>query len=346
MAKSTLKRRADGRYRKIYTDKKGNTIAIYGKSEREVFDKLLAYQRKEDEGRTFREVAEEWEKESFPNLAAQTLKGYIPALARANEEFGDIPIKNITPRECYKYLSALSNSGYTSKTIANYRIVLNQVLTLAVAEGDLMYNVLSSVKNPKAKQSRTINPASTNEEEKILNSDHPWLFPVAALLTGLRKGELLALTWADIDFTAKEIRVTKSVQHVNNKPSIKSTKTESGERTVPLLDILAERMSPHIGKPEEYIFSTDGGKSPLTSSRFDKLYKDYKREVNIECNPHQLRHSFATNAIEIGVNPKFLQSTLGHADFSTTMNTYASARREAQRIVAAQFNEHYKSGKK
>ena len=184
-------------------------------------------------------------------------------------------------------------------------------------------------------------PAATCDEEKILKSDHPWLFPLVALLTGLRKGEILALQWKDVDFEEKTISVTKSVEHINNRPYIKPPKTESGNRLVPLLTILAERLAPLKSKPNHYIFSDDGGISPLHKQRYNRLYQLYSESVGISCTAHQLRHSYATITVEEDVNPKDLQNALGHADISTTMNVYAAARKRSTQKVAAKLNAKF-----
>lgn len=343
MARSTLSRRADGRYRKVITDKRtGKKIYFYGKTEREVFKKILDYEKKNAAGRTFAEVADEWWDYIYPTLALQSLKNYTPAYKRAVAEFGADCIGDIQPKDISAYLSTMANAKFAKKTIANQRCIINQIFSFAIVKGDIQFNPCASIRSPKNTEKRTVTAATPADEEMILTSDHRWLFPFCALLTGLRKGELLALQWKDIDFNTKEISVTKSVEHEAQTPHIKAPKTASGKRIVPLLDLLAERLLPLKSRPECYIFSDDGGKSPLRKARFDTLYKEYKRTVGISATPHQLRHSYATNAIEEAISPKVLQTTLGHADFSTTMNTYVNVRRDAQKEVLTKLNNRYK----
>jgi integrase len=96
-------------------------------------------------------------------------------------------------------------------------------------------------------------------------------------------------------------------------------------------------------EPEHYVFSDDGGKSPLYKQRYNRLYELYSEAVGITCTAHQLRHSYATIAVEEDVNPKDLQNALGHADISTTMNVYAEARKRSIEKVAEKLNAKYKS---
>lgn len=333
-----MKRRKDGRFVKIVDGK-----SFYGHTEREVMKKILEYERKKEKGATFAEVADEWWSEVYDTFAAQTLRGYKPAYQRAIEELNDIGIKEITPRDMSLIFKRMARQGYAKKTISNQRVIYNQIFDYAVVNGHIQYNPCSSVKMPNAKESTAISPASPEDEYKIIEAgDRAWLFPIFALLTGLRKQEILALQWGDIDFEENIISVTKAVEHLGKSPHIKTTKTKSGIRTVPLLirlrDILIERK----GNPSCYIFSDDGGKSPLSEHRFERLYKNYCDEVGISATSRQLRHSYATVAVEEDVQPKDLQNALGHADITTTMNVYAAARKKSVQKVADKLNKRYK----
>lgn len=332
-----MKKRADGRYRKVVDGK-----AFYGDSEREVYKKILEYTEKKERGGTFGEIADKWWTDVYDNLASQTLRGYKPAYARALSELGDTYVKDITPRDMSAIFKRMAIEGYSKKTISNQRIIYNQILDYAVVNGDIQFNPCASVKIPTtAKKSIVIKPASNEDEHKILTSDHKWTFPIFALLSGLRKQEILALQWKDIDFEEDIISVTKAVEHVGQTPHIKSTKTESGVREVPLLNILKDRLLSERGDPDAYIFSHSGGKTPLTENQFERAYKKYCTEVGITCSSRQLRHSYATVAVEEDIAPKDLQNALGHADITTTMNVYAAARKKSIEKVANKLNSRY-----
>ena len=338
-----LKQRKDGRYQKSITDPKtGKRIFFYGSSEREINKKILEYTKKAEQGKKFAEIADEWWTEVYDNLASQTLRGYRPAYARAVQELGNAFVKDITPRDMSAIFKGMALQGYTRKTIANQRIIYNQIFDYAVVNGEIQFNPCASVKiPPNAKKSTIVKPATPEDEKRILSSNNPWLFPLFALLTGLRKQEILALQWKDIDFDENIISVTKAIEHVGQTPHIKSTKTESGVREVPLLDMLKNRILREKGRPDAYIFSSDGGKTPLTENQFERKYKKYCTEVGIICSSRQLRHSYATVAVEEDIAPKDLQNALGHADISTTMNVYAAARKKSIEKVAKKLNSRY-----
>ena len=339
-----MKKRSDGRYVKVITDSKTHKrISFYGQSAREVNRKIFEYQERVERGSTFAEIAEAWWEEAQDELASQTVGGYKAALKRAIAHYGDRYVKDIQPKDILALFKKMTAADYAGKTIANQRIVFNQIFDYAILHNEIQFNPCSSVKVPKNAKKTVRHAATDDDEKRILTSNHEWLFPLVALLTGLRKGEILALQWRDIDFDAGTISVTKSIEHINNKPHVKPPKTESGNRVVPLLTVLAQRLYPLRSKPNYYIFSDDGGKTPLYKQRYNRLYALYSEEVGITCTAHQLRHSYATIAVEEDVNPKDLQNALGHADIATTMNVYAEARKRSVEKVAAKLNAKYTS---
>lgn len=152
-----------------------------------------------------------------------------------------------------------------------------------------------------------------------------WLLPYLIKYTGLRKGEALALTFVDIDRDAREITVSKSVYYIGNNPHIKTPKTAAGERTVPIFDPLLSEL-PTAGKCGDYLFSDDGGKSPLTHRRFGMCWSKFAEETGISCTAHQLRHSYATMLYDLDVDSKVAQALLGHATEAMTREVYTHLR--------------------
>lgn len=322
-----MKKRSDGRFRKSITDSNGKRIYFYGASEREINKKIFDYEKKLLSGRTFSEVANEWWDDAEPRLASQSMSAYKPSLRSALEEFGPLPIKDITPKDIARYMRNLAAQDYSQKTISNRRIVINKIFNHAILEGDIQYNPCTAIPLPKGLPKEQRSAASLSDEEKIKSSDHPWLFPLIAIYSGLRKGEILALEWTDIDFDNDIIYVTKSVAHNGVNPYIKTPKTEAGKRLVPLLLPLKERLLKEKRK-HGYIISLTG-ESPLTKSAFDGIYERYQKDVGITATAHQLRHSFATVAIENGVDIKSVSEILGHKQISTTLDIYTDFRKVA-----------------
>lgn len=334
-----MKKRKDGRYVKMV-----DGVLFYGATEREVYRKIMDFTEKKASGAIFADVAEAWWRDTYESLAAQTLKVYKPAFEEVLNFFARETIKDITPRDISIFLKTLATRKLAYKTIANRRTVLNQIFNYAILQGHIQFNPCASAQLPRNLTKETRLPATESEEQKILESDHPWLFPLFALLTGLRKGEILALQWEDIDFERKTITVTKSIEYLGNVPHVKAPKTAAGVRIVPLLDKLAERLKPMQCDPKHFVFSETNGATPITNKRYHTMYTQYQQEVGITATAHQLRHSYATVAVEAGVDPKALQNALGHTTITMTMDIYAKARKRAITDVADKLNSMYSVG--
>jgi integrase len=338
MAKAT--RRKDGRYVKAITDPRtGKRLYFYGDTERELTLKVLEYTKKNENGRSFGEIAAEWWEEAQPDLAYQSIKTYRPAYRRAVEAFGDTPIKNIRPKDISLFLRKMAKDGKAEKTIANQRMIISLVMDHAILENDIEVNPCTAVQVPKeAKKKMQRKSASEFDETKVKQTYDIWIFPYIAIMTGMRKGEILALQWKDIDFERNVINVTKSVYHEGDRPYIKSPKTEESIRTVPLLAPLKKVLLDKKGNKDDYIVSDDGTK-PLTNRRFITLSDNYREKTGVTCTAHQLRHSFATIAFECGLPVKSVQEILGHKQLSTTMDIYTDFRKKSIEEAAELLNE-------
>lgn len=337
-----LKERSDGRRVKTLTDENGKRLFFYGKTEREIDKKILAYHAKERVGATFAEVADVWWGEAYERLAAQSVRTYRRAKDRAVECFGDKPIKEILPKDVMAFLKRVAAQGYAQRTVANQKMVLKLIFDEGIRENYIFFNPCSSVSLPKNLKKTRRTAATHEDEQTVLSSADVWLFPYIALLTGLRKGEILALTWSDVDFENGVISVTKSVYHEGDRAYIKEPKTRSGRRSVPLLLPLKEKFAIIADRnPAHYIIS-DTGEKPLSNRRFLTLMKQYREVTGVTATAHQLRHSFATFAFESGIQAKSIQEILGHAQISTTLDIYTDFRQSAFDAAADILNKKLK----
>jgi integrase len=341
-----MKKREDGRFRKKIVDERtGKTLYFYGETEREVLKKLLEYETEQLQGKPFNEVADDWWSDAQEYLAVQSIKSYRSPYNRAVAYFGSKSVKKILPKDVTVYLRSIARDGLTEKRVRQYKLVLNLIMSRAVEENYIDSNPCLYAQMPKAEQSGHRSAAGKSDEEIVRQTAHVWLFPFFALMTGMRKGEILALQWRDIDLEAGLIRVTKSVCHEGDRPIIKEPKTKKGTRVVPILAPLRAELEKADKHPlDAFIFSDDGTK-PLTNRRYITLYDSYKEQTGIKCTAHQLRHSFATIAFECGVPVKSVQEILGHKNIQTTMDLYTDFREQALTEAAALLNEKLSIGK-
>jgi len=117
---------------------------------------------------------------------------------------------------------------------------------------------------------------------------------------------------------------------VGNKLHVKRPKTENGLGNVPLLSALDTALSKRLGKG--FLFSLDGGETPLTNDKMTELYNQYRADSGVTVTPHQIRHGYATALFENGIDPKTAQTLLGYAQLSTTMDIYTHV---CQDVIAA-----------
>lgn len=347
MPKSRYYRRADGLYEATRTDPRtGKRIHFYGHSPREVDRKIMEYTTAAEQGRLFSVVADEWWGEIYDTVAASTLKGYTAAYHRALDEFGDDPIRQVTAQQIRNYLKRLVRDGYTTKTVKTYLQVIRQICEHGVTcdSYDLDYNPCARVTVPEGKSSTRRLAADPADEKKIRDNPDVWLCPYLLMYTGLRRGEALALTWADIDLESMSIHVTKSVDYslAKNRPQIKPPKSAAGSRSVPILEPLL-RVLRKYGGSTGYLFSDDGGISPMSEGRFAERWQRYCDALNISVTPHQLRHSYATMLHEQGIDLKTAQYWLGHSTAAMTQDVYTHLRDSKLRQDAILLNERIKT---
>ena len=337
---SKYHRRPDGRLETTRTDKRTmKRIHFYGYSDREIDAQIMAFTTKAERGRLFKEIADEWEDQHFPTLAPNSLKCYKPAYRRALDEFGEETIRKIRPQDIKRFLTEFARGGRAKKTVTTQLLILSLICGYAVENGDIDVSPCDHVSIPKNLPKSRREAASPQDEAKVKTSAAVWLFPFLVLYTGLRKGEALALTWGDLDMAAEEIRVTKSVYYDGDKPKTKLPKTESGVRTVPILEpLMRELKKLAFGEPDKYVFSDDG-LSPLTARRYTTKWDKWAQSIGVAITAHQLRHSYATMLFECNVDIKDAQDLMGHASVAMTQDIYMHLREGRRKATIKALND-------
>ena len=276
-------KRKDGRYQQTVTIN-GKTKYFYGMSKAEVFRKIREYKEEQEKGALFSAVADEWWDEHEPTLSPNSAKSYLPAKNRAIRRFGAYPIKDITPMLVSAFVADFVKEGYAQKTVNTQLMVLSLIFKFSVSHGYSLYNPARDIERPKnlRKTKRNAAPKSDIQIIKDNADTEIGLLAFMALYTGLRRGELLALTWDDIDIEKRTISVTKSLYHQNNNPFIKEPKTKESIGVVPILDALL----PHLHKGKGVVFHNEKGEY-LTAREFKIMWEKYKNQTGIKSTLHQ-----------------------------------------------------------
>lgn len=317
----------------------GKRVAFRGKTDAEVDRKMLEYHERCKNGRTVKEVVEEWQTLHDETVSFSTVRAYHAPTLAVIDRYGKLFVKDLTAKDIKEHLNELAEKQYSIKTIKKYYTIYSSALQYAAEQGEIDSNVARNVSMPKfAKKSVIRDPATPEEEQIIRDNVDVWLLPYFLLMTGLRKGEALALTYGDIDREKRLIHVSKAVAYQYNKPYIKEPKTAAGVRDVPLLDELA----PHIpnGNPNDFIFAPDTGENrPMSMMVFQRKWAKFQEQTGITCTAHQLRHSFATMLYDADVDVKQAQDILGHTTEAMTRDVYTKISDRKRRSAADNLNK-------
>ena len=279
-----MKKRKDGRYQKRITLPDGKIKVLYSsaKTEREAnkdFNRqMLSIETEQKKVFLFLHIAEEWNGEYRKRISdINYRKTTRAAYNRILEHFSSYYIEEMTAPVINRFINKLALMNYGKKTVANHHSILNMIFKFAILNGYVTYNIMQDIPLPSnLPQKRRTLP--TDCELKAVNShfDGFDFLPYFLLNTGLRMSEALALeVEKDIDFENKLITIHKHLLHDNNKPVIEEkTKTRASERTVILLDRVAEKITKRRG----FLFCNEDG-TPFTKKQLQK--NNYKKSGKI-----------------------------------------------------------------
>lgn len=308
-------------------------------------------------------------------------EGYVRI--HLNPELGNIKLIALTTEQIQrffnkKYRGYDGKKGLSPKTLKNMYNMFNATLEQAVINNRLLRNPLRGVKLPSVTK-KEIDILSA-EEQAVLqkaamtSSEIPAFGIIFTLSTGVRLGELIGLQWGDINKKTHSIRIKRTVGRLQkvdedgnlmNKKTgeattelvVRTPKSITSQREIPLFDELWNGLMEYREKQSElfdafgtavddktYIFCMPTGKvyDPRT---YEDLFKRTLKAANLpSINFHALRHTFATRALEAGMDVKVLSTILGNAQASTTLNLYAHALPDHKRTSMEKMRSFYDTG--
>ena len=255
-----------------------------------------------------------------------TVRSYDQHVRRRIEDssLGAMRVSEVTRLDVQAWADERLAAGDAPGTVANALCPIQAFYRRALIRGELGVNPAASVDIPE-QTSRPKRIASGVDAANLIaalpESDRRlW---ATAFYAGLRRGELQALRWRDIDLGASTITVERGWDQYEGPGAPKSA---SSSRTVPLLATLRDFLDEHKlqrgGDGDELVFCRGGG-LPFSPPATDRRAKRSWREAGLEpITLHECRHTFASLLIDAGANPKAIQTYMGHSKIQTTFDTY------------------------
>jgi integrase len=342
-----------------YLNGKRKRVTVYGKTEREVLAKLREVNKAKDRGQDFtartRTVAEwltEWldEIKATDGTRPQTIRWYrwlvkdhiVPTL-------GPIRLDRLTPANVRHLLAVLIKGGAGTVTVRQAHGLLRNALGDAERLDLLPRNVARSVRPPGANRQRrrALTPAEARQLLDAAAGERLYAFLVLAITTGLRRCEVLALRWSDVDFESGTLRVERTLLRLDGRLVFAPPKSERSTRTVPVPPLALAELREHEARQNaerdaagtrwwnlDLVFPSSVG-TAMEPTNVNRWFRDLRERAGLSwVRIHDLRHACATFMLNTGADLRTIMETLGHSQIGITADLYAHVLPPRQRTAS------------
>ena len=361
-----IRKRKDGRWEGRYTAGRNPATgkAIYknvlGKTQAEVKEKLkkaIEEAKGLDVAKAESYTVDQWMDVWYEYYAKikvrpsshKTYEGYIKNHIKPS--IGNIPLTKLTTLDLQRLYQKLLTEGrvdrleaknqpkgLSSKTVRNINQVISSAMQLAIQQHLISHDPTDGCALPKTEHREMQTLSADQLTAFLLEAKHSGVFEMyyIELATGLRRGELLGLKWEDIDFTTQTLRVRRQVGRINGEVREAPLKTKNAYRTISLgTDAVGILKQQREKQPSSaYVFPGPTGGPIAPDSVLHMLHRVLDRADLPEIRFHDLRHTFATLALQNGVDVKTVSGMLGHFSAGFTLDTYAHVTTAAQKKAA------------
>jgi integrase len=264
-----------------------------------------------------------------------------------------VELTKLKPQHLQRLYTELRDE-LSNRSIAHIHGMLHAALDRALKWGLVGRNVAEAVDPPKPApfHGTTWTAEQSAEFLRVAETAEPRYFVgfALAIYTGMRKGEILALRWEDIDFTSRTLRVCRSLSWKGATPIFQEPKTERGRRLVAIPDELVRILQSHRARQAEekllmgsayqdhglVLARVDG--RPIYPRTFDHAWERAVKHANVpKIRFHDLRHTHASLLLQQGVHPKIVSERLGHSTVSITLDIYSHVLPGLQKQAADDF---------
>ncbi|SHR10045.1 site-specific recombinase XerD [Mycobacteroides abscessus subsp. abscessus] len=312
----------------------------------------------EDYNKTFAEYLKYWiENYVKTNLRPKTGAEYVKIIKTHIEpSLGHIKLKELKSTHLQTYYSQKLQK-LSAQTVKHHHSLISAALRDAIGWEYIRKNVAKGAKPPKPvkKEMKKLNSDQLNLLFKVAKEKSPVYYPItfAAAHTGMRKSELLGLTWDKVDFDEERLLVMDTITESNGKyffnPSPKGKEVRPVKLTKELIKLFRELKTENekrvntLGQtfnPRNLVFCNSRG-NIMSPSEITRAFKRVLKAAGLpdETRFHDLRHTHATLLLKANIHPKIVSDRLGHSRINVTLDTYSHIDDELQKIAVAKLNE-------
>lgn len=351
------------------TGKRKQQWITAGTSKREAEKQLARLVHELDDGiftkpskKTLGQYLVEWINSVSGNLSPRTVEGYLTIINRMKPVLGAIPLTQLKPETIQRYYADCLSNGRLNKpgglsplTVRHHHALLHRALKNAMEWGLILRNPADAAHPPKL-QPTEMNIMNEMEMHSFLEAARqtPYFHLFHTILfTGLRRSEVLALRWSDIDLLLCQISISRSIHKLRDGSFIfRQPKSTKGKRTVALSPAATQVLAEYREKTATYrliegtplkesdlVFSNADG-SPLRPNTISRAWSDLAKKCCISASRlHDARHSHASIMLKAGIHPRIVQERLGHSTIAITLDTYSHVSPGLQEAAAKKFDD-------
>jgi integrase len=334
----------------VYTANGRKRKTLYGKTRQEVAAKLTTGLSDREDGVIFEaenltigEYLDRWLKDSVErNVGPRTLSNYqLQVRQHLRPALGQVKLKALSPAHIQGLYRSKLDAGLAPSSVRYIHAVLHRALKQALRWGLVPRNASESVDLPRLgkEEVEVLLPYEVRAFLDAAREDRLEALYVVAVTVGLRRGELLGLRWTDLELDGEpKLRVGRQLQRMRDGSGRRFVAPKGGKgRTIRLPARTVEALKAHRARQAQarlkagslyqdggLVFASEIG-TPLEPSNIDRRsFKPLLEKAGLpDIRFHDLRHTCATVLLSQGVNPKFVQELLGHADIKLTLGTYS-----------------------
>ncbi|MFS0592533.1 site-specific integrase [Cytobacillus horneckiae] len=272
--------------------------------------------------------------------------------------FENIQLKDINPFMVHEFYDEKIKE-YTPSYVQRMHEIMRRILYKAFEWELILKDVASRLEPPKKEKTVLDVWSVQNVNDYLKFTKHSRYHPIFYLAahTGMRKGEILGLSWEDVDFESRKLKINKTLYKITGEFLLQSPKSYSSIRTIYMDDDLIRVLKKQkvkqniekmkfgtVYKEHNMVFAQETGEF-INPTAVNQLFTRFIKQSKLPyIRFHDLRHTHATILLQMGVNPKLVADRLGHSSVKITLDIYSHVLPEMQQNLTDQFSKAMKSG--